>query len=154
MTLQASVPAVVTAILAATTTAVAGQTSAAGSPVQVIDGELGTYVADEYIQIIGAAGAQALASVGNLWRDEDYTIQGLIRVYVGGDDTAYTRNRAFALLALLEQSLTADRSLGGLLVLPGMAQLGRFDLRNGVTSKGGRASELAFEIDVHNQIRT
>lgn len=152
MTIRSSIPAVVAAVLSTISTAVAGQTdNIDSSPVEVVDGEVGTHVAAQYIQIIGVSGAsQQWASVGKSRRNETYDITGTIRVYVGSDDQAYTRQRCFDLFALIETALDNDPFVGG--VVNGSVQSVATDLRMGVTDSGGRAAELDFILPVVTQL--
>lgn len=151
MTIRSSVPAVVTAILSTFNTALAGQVSQQGAGVLVIDGELGTNVPPEFVQIIGVAnGMQSWAAIGQQRRNESYEVHGMVRVYIGGDDQAYCRQRCFDLLALIETSLDNDPQLGG--VINGAAQFTATDMRMGVTDAGGRAAEVDFAIAVTTQL--
>lgn len=151
MTIASSVPTVVTAVLAAVTTAVTGQTAASGSDVQVSDGELGTYVADEFVQIISVTGGrQEWGAIGKQRRNESYDINGMVRAYVGSEDQAYCRSRVFALFALIETAVDNDPQLGA--VVNGSIQASPTDLRMGVTEHGGRAAELDFVLSVTTQL--
>lgn len=151
MTIASSVPAVVTAILATVSTAMTGQVAASGSAVQIADGELGPYVADEFVQIIGVSnGRQEWGSIGRQRRNESYEINGMVRAYVGGDDQAYCRSRVYALFALIETAVDNDPSLGS--VVNGAIQAAPTDLRMGATEHGGRAAELDFTLSVTTQL--
>ena len=152
MTIRSSVPSVITAVLSMITTAVAGQVdSVNGGAVAVVDGELGTYVANEYVQIVGTTGGhQQWASIGTQRRDESYDITGLIRAYVGNDDQAHVRQRVYDLFALIETALDDDPQLGG--VVNGTVEAVPVALDMGVTNLGGRAAELHFALSVTTQL--
>ena len=151
MTIASSVPAVINAVLATITTALAGQVASSGQPVSVFDGELGTFVADEFLCIQGVSGGrQSWATIGKTRRTESYDIDGLVRVYIGNDDQAYCRTRAYALLAFVETALDNDPSVGG--VVNGSVQISPVALRMGVTDVGGRAAELEFTLAVVTQL--
>ena len=151
MTIRSSIPAVVTATLSMLTTAMTGQVSQLGSPVTVIDGELGPNVPPEYVQVLGVSGGrQVWATIGKQRRDEHFDVVGMVRVYVGGDDQAYCRQRCYDLLALVETALDNDPSLSGATNIA--AQFAATDLRMGVTDTGGRAAEVDFTISVSTQL--
>lgn len=151
MTIRSSIPATVTAVLSMLTTAVAGQMSQQGSPVAVIDGELGTNIPPEYLQILGVSGGrQVWATIGKQRRDEHFDVVGMARVYIGGDDQAYARQRCYDLLALVETALDNDPSLSGVVNIA--AQFTATDMRMGVTDIGGRAAEVDFVISVSTQL--
>lgn len=152
MTIASSVPAVVDAVLALCARVLTGQVdSVSGSPVEVVDGELGTRVPNEFVQIVGVQGGQqSWAAVGRQRRNEAYAIVGMVRVYVGNDDQQYCRRRAFELFARLESGLDDDPFVGG--VVNGSVQSSASDLRMGVTDHGGRAAELDFLLSVTTQL--
>lgn len=151
MTIRSSIPSVITAILLTTRTALAGAVSQQGVPVLVIDGELGTNVPPEFVQIVGVTnGQQSWGAIGKQRRNESFEVHGMVRVYVGSDDQAYCRQRCFDLLALIETSLDNDPQLGG--VINGAAEFSATDLRMGVTDAGGRAAEADFAIAVTTQL--
>jgi hypothetical protein len=152
VTIASSIPSVVTAVLSSLSTVVAGQVdNISSSPVEVVDGEVGTTIPNQFVQIIGvSSGQQSWGSVGKQRRNESYDIQGMVRVYVGSDDQAYCRQRCFDLYALIETALDNDPSLGG--VVNGAIQASPLDLRMGVTDQGGRAAELDFTLSVTTQL--
>jgi len=151
VTIEASPPVVLAAVIQAATTALAGQVAVSGSAVAVVEGEIGTYVADEYVVIHGLSnGSQKWGHIGTQRRDEKYTIHGLIRAYVGNEDQAYCRNRVFQLYDLLGSVLDTDPSVGA--VVNESVQAEWTDLRMGVTDAGGRAAELDFQLPVSTQL--
>ena len=151
MTIASSVPTVITAVLAAINTALTGQVAVSGSPVAVVLGGLGTYVADEFVVLHGMTnGQQQWATIGKTRRDERYDLHGMVRVYVGNDDQSYCMVRADAIYALIETALNNDPSVGGAVnisVQPSMT-----DMRMDVTDVGGRAAELDFVLSVATQL--
>lgn len=152
MTIRSSIPAVVNAVLSTVTNAIAGQVdNVSGSPAEVVDGELGTRVPNQFVQIIGVSGwQQSWAALGKSRRNESYDISGMVRVYVGSDDQQYCRQQVFDLYALVETALDNDPLLGG--VVNGAVQVSAGDLRMGVTDAGGRAAELDFVLAVTTQL--
>lgn len=152
MTIQSSIPTVVDAVLSAITTAVAGQVdNVSASPVVVVDGELGTSIPNQFVQVIGVTGwQQTPGAIGRDRRNETYGIPGMVRVYVGSDDQQYCRQQAFYLFALVETALDNDPSLGG--VVNGSVQVAAGDMRMGVTDLGGRAVEIDFSLSVTTQL--
>jgi hypothetical protein len=151
VTIRSSIPAVTTAALSAISSAIAGQVTQFGQPVEVADGELGTYIADEFVQLIGVTGGrQTWAALGKQRRNEEYQLNGMIRCYVGNDDQAYVRQRCCDLFALIETALDNDPSLSG--AVNGAVQAEANDMRWGVTDSGGRAAELDFTLSVVTQL--
>lgn len=152
MTIKSSIPAVITAVINACTSAVAGQVdNISSSPVEVVDGELGPRVPNQFVQILGVSnGQQVWGSIGTQRRNETYTVHGMVRVYVGSDDQAYCRQRTADLFALVETAVDSDPQLGA--VVNGSIQASVTDVRWGVTDSGGRAAELDFVLAVVTQL--
>jgi hypothetical protein len=112
---------------------------------------------DPLISIGGAVpvvanGSQQWGSIGRGQRVENYTIAGTIecwRPYAGAQKEV--RDEAFAILAVLEDELRADPSLGGIVI---SAQVGQVELSittEEEVDKGRRAS-VTFEIEVNNRL--
>lgn len=135
-----SVSAAVDAVLAMAGTALPG--------VQVVEGELGTYVAAEQFIVMDVIGQDGPAAMGGQRFNEAYGITCLVRTYAGDTAMSTRRQRAMAMREAIRDALTADPALGGIVL---HAYVETYTLRTGATEKGGSASECEFVIHVDNQ---
>lgn len=85
---------------------------------------------------IASATQEATALGGNQWHLETGSIPCALEAWDGGADIASVRVTAKALLTACVQAVRNDRSLGGLLVLPGLAEVTDLRLSEGQTSRG------------------
>lgn len=124
-----------------------------GSPTYFIDvvlGELTSYVADNFLQVLGVPHhTQTPASLGNLRREEDYEIACLARVYVGSTGESNhdpvrvdVIAKVYALVAAVESAITDDPTLG---TSVRFAQITSLPLAMGNTGNGW-AAEIAFTV--------
>lgn len=143
--MSASWPAAWDALLTVAATALPG--------VQVVDGELGEYLAFDYLQVISVEGSDEPATVGLPTRyNEAYRINCLIRAYAGDVDPSTRRARVAALYGALRDALVADPSLAG--AVNGRAFLTGYRLLVGRTEKGGSAADVEFAVEITNQTLT
>lgn len=84
----------------------------------------------------GAVIEQSPSSMGNGWRDERGEITCAAWAWSGDTDLAPLRTAITAMVDVAEAALAGDRSLGGLLVPPGMAEFSGLRIREAQTSKG------------------
>ena len=149
-TIRSSIPSVYAAVLALTTSRLLKQAVGGGGDVQVFDGELATYVPDEFVVLNGITnGRQAWGSIGTQRRNETFDINGMVRVWAGGDGQAGLRQRAFDIAAILESALDTDPFVGG--VVNGTVQFTAGDVRFGVQDDG-RFCELDFFLSCVTQL--
>ncbi len=87
-----------------------------------------------------ATAEQVTSNMGNLWRDETGSLPCRLEVWTGDTAIAPLRATARALLTACTDAVHADRSLGGLLVLPGFAEVTAVSLREGQTERGALVS--------------
>lgn len=73
---------------------------------------------------------------GNRWRVESGDVGCFIEVWDGGTNIAPLRTEAKALLTACMDAVKSDPTLGGLLTLPGFAQVSSVRLREGQTDRG------------------
>lgn len=137
--MASSIPAAVDALLAL-----------AGSQlpnVQIVEGELGTYVAAEQFIVLDVIGEEQPATIGPIPRrfNEAYGITCLVRTYAGDMDMKTRRARALTMKDAIRDALAADPSLAGAV---SSAYVAAFTLRTGITDKGGSASEVEFTVHV------
>jgi len=155
--LDSSVPAAVTGLLADLTTVSAdagllatlqSTLGSANTPqIVVIDGQLGTNVPPIYVAVVGVTNwQQQTRDGGNLRRDEEYDIEGVIWAADGGDgvtDSSPLRSCAFSILSKIVQQVTADYTLGGAVRF---ASLHSAAMTQGVVDPGGWACQVEFSI--------
>lgn len=126
------------------------------SEVEVIDGPPVGDMSDQDLIAVGwspdgdtaAETVQDFAYAGARRRDEDFTIAGWIDSWSGDSDVRVCRNRAFELLAVLEDSLRATDIAPEAPTLNGTVQwahLTRGVLQQSNTDQGVRAG-LAFTV--------
>ena len=147
--IRSSIPSVFSAVLALLTSKLAKQ-GVGGGDVMVFDGELATYVPDEFIVLTSiTSGRQSWGSIGTQRRNEAYDINGTARVWAGGDGQAPLRQRAFDLLALVESAVDTDPTVSN--SVNGVVQFQAGDVRFGVQDTG-RYCEVDFSLSVATQL--
>ena len=118
--------------------------------VQVVDGEIGEYLAFDYLQVSSIDGNDAPATMGRPVRyNEAYRINCFLRAYGGKVDPSGRRARAAAMYGALRNALVADPSMGG--AVNGRAFLTSYRLTVGRTEKGGSAADVEFAVEITNQ---
>ncbi|CAM5617309.1 hypothetical protein SALBM135S_05885 [Streptomyces alboniger] len=132
------------------------------SDVLVIDGPPSGDVATADFLTVGWSGGEDQAAevqqdfnaAGARTRDEEFVISNAIDVWDGGEDFAALRQRAFDILAVVEQALRATGSNPDAPTLNGAvlwAHLTRASLRQYFTDQGARVA-LAFTVSCHARI--
>jgi hypothetical protein len=117
---------------------------------QIVDGETGTYLAFDYLQVTSVEGTDTPATIGLPIRyNEAYRLNCLLRAYAGNVDPSARRARAAALYGALRDALVADPSMGG--AVNGRAYLTNYRLVAGPTEKGGSAADVEFAVEITNQ---
>lgn len=108
----------------------------------------------ESIQLFGVTNAtQQWGMLGNRRRDEEYTITGGIGVRRAGKNEAViraVRERAFELLAEVEDFLRVDPTIGG---TTKVSELSRYPVEQGADSEG-RWCQVDFEITCKVDLRS
>lgn len=130
-----------------------------GGDVEVVDGQLTDYVKGSRVEVLGVHDwHQEPAGLGNMRRDEEFTIRCVLTVFQGNQDRSAIRTAAFGYLFQIEDTITSDPNLLGQTWFTGpgagspgtgavrFAQFRRGEMRAGPTTKGGWAVELDFEI--------
>lgn len=121
--------------------------------VQVVDGELGEYLAFDYLQVVSLEGDDTPATMGQPVRyNETYRINCFLRAYAGNLDPAARRSRVAGLYGALRDAFVADPSMGG--AVNGRAFLTGYRLTVGRTEKGGSAADVEFAVEFTNQTLT
>lgn len=139
--MAASIPAAITALLSVATSALPN--------VQIVEGELGEYVAAEQFILLDVIGQDEPATTGQPRRfNEAYGITCLVRTYAGNQDFAARRTRACAMYEAVRDGILTDPSLGNVVL---EARTETYNLRTGITDKGGSASEMEFVVHISNQ---
>lgn len=147
--IRSSIPSVVTATLAMIGTQLA-TTGPGGSPIPVFDGEPSSNVPDEFVIILGVSNShQVWGSIGQQRRNEVYDVDGMVRVWAGGDNQSPLRQRVYDLLALVETALDNDPFLSG--TVNGTVQFSASDPRWGPIDTG-RYCEVDFTLSVVTQL--
>lgn len=130
--------------------------------VDVIDGPPVDDVATSDFLAVGWSGGEGQAveamqdfnSAGARTRDEEFTISSVIDVWSGDDGFAVVRERAFAILGVVEQTIRATGTAPGAPTLNGAvlwAHLTRTQLRQYFTDQGARVA-LGFSVSCHARI--
>jgi hypothetical protein len=157
MATTSAVPGTITALLEI----LRASTSLDG--VDVIDGPPVDDVATSDFLAVGWTGSdeqQAVESVqdfnaaGARTRNEDFTIASVIDVWSGDDGFAAVRDRAFGILAVVEQELRATNTAPDAPTLNGAvmwAHVTRTQLRQYFTDQGARVA-LGFTVSCHARI--
>ena len=149
MTIRSAIPTVTNAALSMLTTqlAKAGQ---GGQPLEVFDGEPSSNVPDEFVLLSSAFnGRQSWGAIGTQRRNETFDLNGMIRVWAGGDSQAPLRQRCFDLLALVETAVDNDPFLSG--SVNGTVQFTANDASWGALDTG-RYCEVTFTLSVVTQL--
>jgi hypothetical protein len=103
---------------------------------------------------LGAEAVQDFNAAGARTRDEDFTIVSVIDVWSGDDGFSVVRDRAFAILAIVEQAIRATGpnpdapNLNGAVL---WAHMTRASLRQYFTDQGARVA-LGFTVSCHARI--
>ncbi|MGV2914494.1 hypothetical protein [Streptomyces alfalfae] len=132
------------------------------SNVLVIDGPPSGDVATADFLTVGWSGGEDQAAevqqefnaAGARTRDEEFVISNAIDVWDGGEDFTALRQRAFDILAVVEQALRATGSNPEAPTLNGAvlwAHLTRASLRQYFTDQGARVA-LGFTVSCHARI--
>lgn len=98
-------------------------------------------------------GTRELSTIGNVWSDEDYVVPCYIDVRISGTVQKTARDLAESIFNPFCAALIADRSLGGLLQLPGFAQLSSViasPLNVGTVAEPGRRQFIGFGVHCRN----
>ncbi|MEV8043565.1 hypothetical protein AB0P02_06890 [Streptomyces griseoluteus] len=130
--------------------------------VEVIDGPPVDDISNADFLAVGWSGgedeavaiAQDFNAAGARTRDEEFTIACVLDVWSGDDNVAAARERAFALLAVVEAALRASGPNPEAPTLNGAvlwAHLTRASLRQYFTDQGVRAA-LGFAVSCHARI--
>lgn len=125
---------------------------------QVVDGFPRFTIADTDLIAVGgkpsptADGSQTAAVLGGRRRDENYTLHVTCSSSRGGDDQKGVRDRVFALLAVVENTVRNNLTLGGAVntaQVEGGITLSQTDAES---AEFGVFAEVTFEIAVWNRI--
>lgn len=121
----------------------------------VYDGPRPTSAADPDYVLIGSTGDDgddaatndlSLSSLGpGTWTDHDGEIVGSVWSVTGGTDMTACRAAAQATFDAVKAAIDADRTLGGVLKMPGLARVSRAALRQQQTSEGA-VCRIAFTV--------
>ena len=84
----------------------------------------------------GPTGQQTWAGIGNRARNEQIDIPCYADAYSGSTDTKTRRDAALTLMASAENAVRTDPTLGGVLISPGLAEIGTYSLREEQTESG------------------
>lgn len=149
---MATVTSVAHAFMVALADTLALRANLAG--VQIATGWLGgDSDARESIQLTAVRAEQRWGMVGNRRRDEEFTVEGTIWVTRAGKNEPVireARERAFALLAEIEDCLRVDPTVGN--IAKG-SQVSAYDLDQGATTDG-RWCQVELEILVNKDLRS
>ena len=122
------------------------------SSVQVIDGQPTTDLPGDYILIgfgddTGASvtGSQVPASLGNLRRAETYTINCEISAWQGSTNMKIVRDRAFYILAAVEDVVRSNATLNAAVMFADFGQ--NIDL-NQIQTTQGAVAVIKFTISI------
>lgn len=102
----------------------------------------------------GAESVQDFNAAGARTRDEDFTVASVIDVWSGDDGFSVVRDRAYAILGIVEQAIRATGpnpdapNLNGTVL---WAHLTRTQLRQYFTDQGARVA-LVFTVSCHARI--
>lgn len=144
------IPAVIDALVSTLTAALPG--------VDVIDGPLITLPDGDYLTV-GATPAGDTTTGRQTWigvgpskvRGEQIDVPCYCDSYSGSTTVSTRRNAAFALMAAAENALRADPSLGGVLTVPGIAQIESYaDYQE--QTESGLAVGVVFHITCNTRI--
>ena len=119
------------------------------STVQVTYGAPLPSPADEYVWLADADGEQETAALGAQRREEYYDLTVYVAVYRAGEDQQATTERAFELVAELEEVLRADATVGGVVRVAVVA--GPFRLEE-MASDTHRGAQVTVTVAVRARI--
>lgn len=121
--------------------------------VQVVSGPLPAGdTQPESIQLDGTDGFVEWGSFGNLRRQEEYEIIGLVYIEkpgAGEDVIRSARDRAFEILGEIESYLTANHKLGGIVAASRISSIA-FD--QGASPSGARVARITFTVEIRNTL--
>jgi len=140
------VPAAVTGLLAQFQTVADVNTN-----LVVIDANSIVNWPPEYVQVLNVTNwTQTARNLGNLRREETFSIDCEVRCWAGNQDPATLRNQAFLYLEQLVLQFTADPTLGGAVIV---AQLVTGTFTQGVpTESGGWQALIEFAVACNAQL--
>lgn len=148
---MATATSTIPAFLDALRATLAARTLIAAGGVLVATAPTGEPVPRESIQLFDAAADQEWAASGNKRRREQYRVRGGIFISAPGAGEAKAkaaRDRAFALLAEIEDALRLDHNVSGTV---NQAQIAAYDLDQGA-AKEGRWAAIEFFIAVRAEL--
>jgi len=131
-------------------------TAAVPAKVKVFDGPPPTsdvpndFVAVAYAEDEEASavdGEAVLSTLGNNWYTETFTVRCQINSFTGDDDLRPRRARVAQIYNTLVALVRTDRSLGGLVKPPGLAQISGFAWRQDPYEDGAAVSAV-FDVQV------
>jgi hypothetical protein len=149
-----TIPAVIDALLAALRARPALQ----APDVAVVDGYPSRNLSQTRLITIGGqaeptvTGDQTVTSLGNRRREEDYAVRVYCSADAGGTDQKGARDRAFGLLAELEETLRDDATLGGIVRYAEVAGSLTLLQTDESTAASGRWAEVSVDVRVRNRI--
>lgn len=150
MTTTSRIPAVLDALVSTLTAALPAVTVIDGPLVRVPDGDYLTVGATP--ENDRPTGQQTWIGVGpTKVRGEEIDVPCYCDSYSGSTAVSTRRNAAFAILAAAETSLRADPSLGGVLTVPGIAEISTYSDYQEETEKG-LAVGVVFHITCKTRI--
>lgn len=98
-----------------------------------------------------ADGTQVWAQIGHLRREEDYGVEISISCYRGGTEQKPSRDAAFAILRAFDEQLIADPTLGGLVRIVLLSQLG-LKQTDYTDAAQGRTATITVTVRIQNRI--
>jgi hypothetical protein len=120
--------------------------------VAIIDGQPTTDLPGDYVAIgfsdessASIVGNQDVAALGNLRREEKYTISCEVSSWVGTTVMKTARDKAFAILANVERVVRADGTLNGAVMF---ADFGSSVTASQVQTTNGAVVTIVFDISV------
>lgn len=147
-----SVPAAMAALMTVAKGAISDSAVEGVAPVQYVDGEIGAYIAAEQFTMLGASWQDTPTTlVGGspeMFR-ESYDINCVVRTSGGGTSTDLTtlRLRAMAMYGAVRNALSADQSMGGVIL---QAYCANGTLAAGVAGENIMAATVDFVVHVTN----
>jgi hypothetical protein len=141
-----TIPAAIDGLIAAL------KTNTQLSSVQVIDGQPTTDLPGDYVLIgfgddsgASVSGTQTPASLGNLRRSEQYTINCEVSAWQGSTNMKIVRDRAFQILASVEDVVRSNATFGGAVMFADFGQ--NIDL-NQIQTAQGAVAVIKFTISI------
>lgn len=118
------------------------------STVQRSWGHPGELIEKESVLLLGVQSSEQPAQLGQLARDETYSLTVAVCVHQDGDDAQAVEQRAWALAAEVEAAVHDDRTLSGALTgwagVTAMAQ-------DAFIESGGRTAEVVLTIECRHR---